>query len=723
MRFVLVVLLLGSVLVWASYFSVVSEHSVLTQIDTSIASPDDTRTEDADDSNGSRFFNFGEGDNKIAAFDIAGDADEIGFNCPFGIEALNSETVSIIDPSADRLLQYTLSADEIISVVPLSRPDGYDVVAAVSNDGTLYIGERSLAGRGDTLRTISFAGGGVAHAASIMDTDTVPKDVIDKLISRGYEAPQSTQTDTSKGSIGTLPDNGSITAASANGAAFSVNYEITNKRFLKLIRQLPSGETTDVVVRARRPIGALRLVQVNDNGDIYLSMTEELRRINVFRSDETIIKISADANEDVELYYVPRSRVCTPRQTTTILSNGDVVSIFVRRNNVSLVQLKPKGQWQWRLRTARDTAGVFLMEKFRNNLKPVDLAAVKYPDFASKLPPKPTLPIKKDKGRSESVDEPDTSLGIDEEEDETTPIASSADEASEASSEGNSELNTALDEAVSLDSDETTIAETLGEDNIDQSAIYAEALEQAFVRVATGEKIDRRSVVNNACMYLNLKYTMRSENYEPDTAFHYGEQSTVTDACASRGNYNLAFWSRPSRLSGQLGEEVTSAPYVWAGSDWPWQFVNKIEAGRPAGDVCTKVIIYDAKSTINSIYSAGVDCSGFVSRSWGGNSRYTTRSIPDAATEITFEELQPGDVLNKAGNHVVMFLYWRGAGEMEIIEATTNKACGGVCSRTRKVDEFQGYKAYRPNHIEDGGAISAAEVQNICQSATVTALD
>ncbi|MEL6370489.1 MAG: hypothetical protein AAFR03_07200 [Pseudomonadota bacterium] len=840
MRFILIALVFVGTILWLCYNSVVTEHDVLTQIETSVAAPeaagrdaegaaprsgtgsgteDSSQGEDADEGG---FFDFGKPKLEVPAFDIAGDADEIGFNCPFGIEALDPERVAIIDPGADRLLLYSVTEDTITGIEPLHRSEGFDTVAAVAHEGDLFIGERSLSGRDTALRQLTFGNEAGVVNASVSNTDELPAAVIQQLEGRGFTLSSSTLSSPTLSSAAsdqqrsdngeeasisrTQIETGSVSATTSNGETTSIDYEIENERFLKLVRRLPSGETTDVVVHARRPISVVRLAQIDDNGDIYLSMTEELRKLKVYRSDETIIKLPADAQEDVTLYYVPRSRVCTPRQNTTILPNGDVVSIFVRLNDVSLVKLRPKGQWQWRVRTARDTSGEVLAEQFREELKPVDETSAKYPDFKATLPPLPG--VSADEEGAAAPDETDDSdptsddtetstesLGaatdepVEPEAEQEEALGETRDEAGEDASpntsedplEGTSEdtseepadtLNPSVassdpedqgpegealvatapitttdseDDQAAVASEESTPADEASDiDNLDgdvpdtnqpvdedplpdvpadPAVVYAEALQDAFVRVSGDETINRRSVVRNACMYLNLKYTMAPENYEPETAFHYGQQSTVTSVCSDRGNHNLAFWSRPGRLSGRVGEEITSTPYVWAGSDWPWQFVEKIAAGRPAGDVCTKLIIYDAKSSVNSIYAAGVDCSGFVSRAWGGGARYTTRSIPDATTEIEIEDLQPGDVLNKAGSHVVMFLFWRGPGEMEVIEATTNSACGGVCARTRRIEEFQGYTAYRPRHIEEGSDLSAAEVEQICYGETVTALN
>ncbi|MEM6415438.1 MAG: hypothetical protein AAF720_12365 [Pseudomonadota bacterium] len=740
MRFLLVIVFIFLALVSLSYCTVISEHSVLTQIETSIASPEAMKTgpltpagekpsssteeTDTDTSLGRRLFRFGARNDDVSAFDIAGDADEIGFNCPFGIEAIDLNTIAIVDPTTDRLLIYSLPDDKITATLPLKLSENYDVIAAVADGDTLLFGERSLAGRGELLRRLSLNGEASDTSDRTVYADELSEAIKAKLASRGFFVSSQTQPSADISTVRSTPTTGTVSSVTDAGDVTRVDYEIKDGRFLTLKRQFASGEIREETVHARRAISVVRPNDVDRDGNIYLSITEELLRSDAYRSDQTIIMLPADPEKSMKLYYVPRSRVCTPRQNTAVLPDGHVVSIFVRRNDVSLVRLKPKSEWQWRLRTARDTTGVFLVERFRNRVKPVDKLAARYPDYA---PPSPRAAEVDSDTAPDAETDGDTPSARQEETPAEKEPATNSEATTEDGTDGSSEqaansasetMTTQAPQSGTNDEERMDNQVTETDRAAQRTMAYANALEKAFTRVSSNETIDRRSIVRNACLYLNIKYTMGPSNYEPETAFHYGAQSTVTSACASRGNHNLAFWSRPKRLSGREGEEITSVPYVWAGSDWPWQFVQKISAGRPAGDVCTKIIIYDAKSSVNSIYAAGVDCSGFVSRAWGRNARYTTSNLADASEEIALEDLKPGDILNKAGNHVVMFLSWRNSGELEVIEATTNSACGGVCARTRRIEEFQGYRAYRARHVDQSQELSAAEVEEICQSAT-----
>lgn len=64
------------------------------------------------------------------------------------------------------------------------------------------------------------------------------------------------------------------------------------------------------------------------------------------------------------------------------------------------------------------------------------------------------------------------------------------------------------------------------------------------------------------------------------------------------------------------------------------------------------------------------DCSGFVSMAWGlnpsGMSAPSTRTLPSFATEISYDDLQPGDILNDPGNHAILFTGWNNVARTSI---------------------------------------------------------
>lgn len=94
----------------------------------------------------------------------------------------------------------------------------------------------------------------------------------------------------------------------------------------------------------------------------------------------------------------------------------------------------------------------------------------------------------------------------------------------------------------------------------------------------------------------------------------------------------------------------------------------------------------------------GMDCSGFVSAAWGID-RKTTSTLPNVSTKISYNDLQPGDILNKAGSHVVIFGGWADTAKtkMVILEETPPKAKKSVALRSKY--ENGGYLARRWNKL------------------------
>ena len=99
-------------------------------------------------------------------------------------------------------------------------------------------------------------------------------------------------------------------------------------------------------------------------------------------------------------------------------------------------------------------------------------------------------------------------------------------------------------------------------------------------------------------------------------------------------------------------------PYQWGGFDSPAQFDARVAAGYAAGDVYTpekRAALYDAIS----MEACGIDCSGFISRCWRLPRAYSTRELPDLCEPLGgFHALEPGDILNKTNEHVLLFMAW-----------------------------------------------------------------
>jgi hypothetical protein len=129
---------------------------------------------------------------------------------------------------------------------------------------------------------------------------------------------------------------------------------------------------------------------------------------------------------------------------------------------------------------------------------------------------------------------------------------------------------------------------------------------------------------------------------------------------------------RPTYLHQKLGQEVRGIPYCWGCMGSLDQIRTRIERGVMAGNICT----HNApRSDV-----AGVDCSAFVSATWGLAQQYTTSAIPSITTRLTNPwDLRPGDALNKSGSHVMLFLRFTPDRKAEVMEASPGACNGRVC--------------------------------------------
>ena len=157
------------------------------------------------------------------------------------------------------------------------------------------------------------------------------------------------------------------------------------------------------------------------------------------------------------------------------------------------------------------------------------------------------------------------------------------------------------------------------------------------------------------------------------------------------------------------GAVAESMPYQWGGFDTPESFVEKIAAGKKAGDIAdaSKRKLGDAGT---SSESCGIDCSGFVSRCWKLPRPVSTAQLPDICVPLaSWGDLRAGDILLN-NKHVVLFVKWKTPGkEIAAYEAGPFpvwrvSACGLNVAMLKK----QGYAPwrYRRMKIMDGEQIT-----------------
>jgi len=174
--------------------------------------------------------------------------------------------------------------------------------------------------------------------------------------------------------------------------------------------------------------------------------------------------------------------------------------------------------------------------------------------------------------------------------------------------------------------------------------------------VAVGP-LTRQRVIETAFAFEGVRWRLSQSAYgrDPDTS------------CSGFNRIR-----RPGYLHGKLGHEVRRIPYCWGCHGSLAQIRDKIEHGTLAGNVCTR----NAPRTD----VIGVDCSAFVSATWGLATHFTTAAIPSITRRLENAwDLQPGDALNKPGSHVQLFLRFTADRKVEVMEASPGACNGRVC--------------------------------------------
>ena len=145
---------------------------------------------------------------------------------------------------------------------------------------------------------------------------------------------------------------------------------------------------------------------------------------------------------------------------------------------------------------------------------------------------------------------------------------------------------------------------------------------------------------------------------------------TATEANVRKGTDRAGIAVRtPSRAAGDaegdpdhwvVGGENVGVPYKWGGFDSLASFDAGIKRGKAAGDLYTSEKRVKGGAAVSS-EAVGIDCSGFISRCWRLPRKYGTATLSQVSRPLrSMSELRPGDILNTANAHVILFAEWRG---------------------------------------------------------------
>ena len=205
-------------------------------------------------------------------------------------------------------------------------------------------------------------------------------------------------------------------------------------------------------------------------------------------------------------------------------------------------------------------------------------------------------------------------------------------------------------------------------------------------------QLTRAQVVETAFAFANARWRVNAGAYgsDPDRA------------CTGFNRIR-----RPGYLSGKLNQDVVGIPYCWGCHGSLAQISTAFDRGMLAGNVCTR---NDPRRDV-----AGVDCSAFVSACWGLATHFTTIAIPAISQPVSNPwDMLPGDALNKAGSHVMLFVRFTPDRKVEVIESSTGGCNGKVCRNIYPLGSLlaRGYKPVRYRGLV-GDMSAPAEVATI----------
>lgn len=142
----------------------------------------------------------------------------------------------------------------------------------------------------------------------------------------------------------------------------------------------------------------------------------------------------------------------------------------------------------------------------------------------------------------------------------------------------------------------------------------------------------------------------------------------------------------PKQFQGVTTAQFTGIPYAWGGIDGidtysyntPWtNFLDAVSKGAFTGNVNSQGGLGYVTGT------AGMDCSGFVQAAFNikDYKQSTTTLLNNYFTKIDINDIKHMDILDKPGDHVVIFDKWgtqNGRSGAYTYEATTDQTYGGI---------------------------------------------
>ncbi len=225
------------------------------------------------------------------------------------------------------------------------------------------------------------------------------------------------------------------------------------------------------------------------------------------------------------------------------------------------------------------------------------------------------------------------------------------------------------------------------------AAVFAGAGGDVVIQpIAAIRLLTRAQIMQTAASFADVRWRV--------TPAAYGADANV--GCTGFGNRGR----RPMYLVGKENQEVRGIPYCWGCHGALPTIATRINRGELAGNVCTR---NDPRPGV-----AGVDCSAFVSATWGLAAHFTTVAIPAITNPIPNPwDMKPGDAFNKPGSHVMLFAGFTPDRKAAVIESSTGGCGGKVCRNVYPLAALlaRGYVPRRYRAIVETAAVPAAVVQ------------
>ncbi len=215
-------------------------------------------------------------------------------------------------------------------------------------------------------------------------------------------------------------------------------------------------------------------------------------------------------------------------------------------------------------------------------------------------------------------------------------------------------------------------------------------------RIGPLSSVTRAQSLRTAERYTTHQWTGQKEH------IHHGEdpggvQVDTPDAGYSAVGHTPGWW--------KPGVPTEGVPYCWGGFDTPELFDAGLRAGKWAGDVYTSRKRARLEAG-HSPFTAGVDCSGFVSRCWNLEWHCSTRSIPKICDLLpSYDSLRSGDALSTYNGHVLLFAGFMKADKSELLVYETGSPLGWRVMKHTTPAWFlrgQGFEPYRYRGMKEG---------------------